>query len=355
VEGCSITRRPGKQQRALGGSNHQCGQALRVGRPNVATPHGGLELVLPAHERRLTCASEHLGLVRRLQRRRRDGTTLRPATRFQQVGCSGSPNHDHVSWMHIVKCLRELGSDALALTRQRLCSELLLAPRKVVRLRAPRRLALSDDLPPSRCGVALLAKQSTGRFNHAVATVALAGHTQEGSMTVVLEQERSGMDCSACGFVYEAIAPRAVSNAVKAEVGTVPALLASSPTPEVRREAATWSPLEYACHLRDVLLVQRERVLLTRRAECPSFEPMGREERVDHDGYANQLVDDVARQIVDAALLFGNVLDRLGPEDWHRLAIYNYPAPQERSLAWIASHTLHETVHHVGDIRRQVA
>ncbi len=38
---------------------------------------------------------------------------------------------------------------------------------------------------------------------------------------------------------------------------------------------------------------------------------MGRDERVDHDGYADQDPAAVARQLVDAADLFANVLDRL--------------------------------------------
>lgn len=162
------------------------------------------------------------------------------------------------------------------------------------------------------------------------------------------------MDCSECGFVYDAMRAGEVSDAIKNAVREVPALLDAESGPDVRRESATWSPLEYACHLRDVLLVQRERVLTARRVERPSFEPMGREERVEHDGYATQRVEDVARQLQDAAGLFGNVLDRLGGGDWERLVVYNYPAPQERTVAWVAVHTLHEVRHHVADIRRQV-
>lgn len=104
------------------------------------------------------------------------------------------------------------------------------------------------------------------------------------------------------------------------------------PTPE-HRQPGIWSPLEYACHVRDVLLVQRERVLLARHKERPSFDPMGRDERVDHDGYAEQDPSDVARQLADAARLFANVLGRLPVADWERTVMYNYPALAARSLA----------------------
>lgn len=122
----------------------------------------------------------------------------------------------------------------------------------------------------------------------------------------------------------------------------------------VRSADGSWSPLEYGCHLRDVLIVQRERVLLARRTIEPKVTPMGREERGDHDGYQFQDPLDVARQIVDSGQLFANVLDRLGPEDWDLTVIYNYPEPAVRDLRWLAVHTSHEVRHHLFDIHRRL-
>jgi hypothetical protein len=121
-----------------------------------------------------------------------------------------------------------------------------------------------------------------------------------------------------------------------------------------RREPDQWSALEYGCHVRDVLLVQRERVLAGRRMNTPSFDPMGRDERVEHDGYSEQDPLAVARQLNDAAQLFANVLSRLDPADWERTVMYNYPRTFERSLRWVAIHTVHEVRHHGLDVRRIV-
>jgi hypothetical protein len=82
---------------------------------------------------------------------------------------------------------------------------------------------------------------------------------------------------------------------------------------------------------------------------------MGRDERADHDGYAEQEPDDVARQLTIAAQLFANVLGRLSPDDWDRSILYSYPRLSERSLRWVAVHTLHEVNHHLLDARRQLA
>ena len=120
----------------------------------------------------------------------------------------------------------------------------------------------------------------------------------------------------------------------------------------VRPDPSTWSRLEYACHVRDVLLVQRERVILARWVETPELAPMARDLRAGFDGYADQEPAAVARQLTDAALLFGNVLDRLDEQAWDRTLIYNFPEPRERSLRWVAAHTLHELRHHLMDARR---
>ncbi|MBK5332218.1 MAG: DinB family protein [Ilumatobacteraceae bacterium] len=161
--------------------------------------------------------------------------------------------------------------------------------------------------------------------------------------------------CDICGFVYDPqtsanVGPQIVANAAAISVIVV----AENPNVTRRPDVDRWSILEYGCHVRDVLLVQRERVLLALRADEPHVVAMGRDERVEADGYNEQQPSDVARQIEDAALMFTGVLARLNEESWQRTMIYAYPSPAPRSLAWVAVHTLHETVHHLGDVQRQI-
>lgn len=161
--------------------------------------------------------------------------------------------------------------------------------------------------------------------------------------------------CAECDFTYDLeqaslAGDRVVELAAEINVilGRGDIDLRRRPRPDV------WSPLEYGCHVRDMLLTQRERILLARRSNGADCTPMGREERVEHDGYNEQRPVDVARQLADAALLFSNVLTRLTPGDWDHRLVYNYPETRERSLSWIAIHTVHDVQHHLLDIRRQV-
>lgn len=166
--------------------------------------------------------------------------------------------------------------------------------------------------------------------------------------------------CAECGFVYDpADVPRTSrrTREFAAEISGILSRGGDGADLLSRRSPEVWSPLEYGCHMRDVLLVQRERVLSALRV--PRFEcvPMGRDERVEHDGYAEQEPADVARQLTDAAAMFGRVLDRLDRLDagaWDREVLYPYPDPTPRTLGWVALHTAHEAQHHLGDIRRQL-
>ena len=124
-----------------------------------------------------------------------------------------------------------------------------------------------------------------------------------------------------------------------------------------RRRPEVWSPLEYACHVRDVLLMMRERVYLTLRVDSPEYVPMGREERVLHDAYDKQDPVQVAAQLESAARMFAWTLGRLSPVDLSRTANLRLPgsAPQVWSLSLLAVITVHEARHHLLDIERQMA
>jgi DinB superfamily len=161
--------------------------------------------------------------------------------------------------------------------------------------------------------------------------------------------------CPGCDFTYDLSRAATAGGDIRARAAEIVMILRDNAIDvRARSRPDVWSPLEYACHLRDVLLVQRERVLAARRANGADCASMGREERVEHEGYNEQNPDDVARQLADAATLFSNVLARLAGDDWDRTVVYHYPETNERSLRWVAVHTAHELRHHLLDIRHQL-
>jgi hypothetical protein len=162
--------------------------------------------------------------------------------------------------------------------------------------------------------------------------------------------------CQECGFIHDVGAVPSAGDRIVQGVAEISRLLKTT-TADIRTrpQPDTWSVLEYTCHVRDVLLVRRERVLVARRTDRPLVATMGIDERVEHDGYAEQSVDDVERQVTEAARLLANVLGRLGPQDWERTTVmHGDPEPSEWSLRRLAVDAEHEVRHHLLDIRRQL-
>jgi hypothetical protein len=159
--------------------------------------------------------------------------------------------------------------------------------------------------------------------------------------------------CDGCGFEYGSVPQDQVVPLLHELSSRYADHLADHERTDLRQRPSpeVWSALEYACHVRDVMLVMRERVLqVLREPTPPAFTPMGRDERVTHDRYAEQPPDDVARQLVDAAAMLTFVFEGMDDDQWERTCIYGYPAPAERTLAWVAQQTVHEAEHHLGDL-----
>jgi hypothetical protein len=159
--------------------------------------------------------------------------------------------------------------------------------------------------------------------------------------------------CADCGFAWGDLPVASFGAALTSlreryaeRLGAGEAELRRRPAPDV------WSPLEYACHVRDVLWAQRDRVYLTLVESRPSFARMYREERV---GLARYAEESPAQVRADLDVVFGQMVTALtgrSPEDWARRLIYNYPGPEEHDLAWLGRHTVHECEHHLVDIDR---
>ncbi|HEY7916793.1 MAG TPA: DinB family protein [Acidimicrobiales bacterium] len=160
--------------------------------------------------------------------------------------------------------------------------------------------------------------------------------------------------CDQCGFGYEALATGEVPGTLRAHaerygellLRAQPAdLVRTRPTPEV------WSALEYTCHVRDVLLIQRDRVVLALVEDTPSYPPMYRDERVSLVGYQRESVAELVDELAMAANLMAKVFGGLSPEQLGRRCIYSFPRATERDVAWLGRHTVHETAHHLGDVQ----
>src|SRR5690348_7364704 len=88
--------------------------------------------------------------------------------------------------------------------------------------------------------------------------------------------------CPQCGFDYDTVDPELVplTLAVLGRDFRLALFGAADPLIRQRPRSDVWSALEYACHVRDLLLVQRDRLYVALVEDTPSFARMYRDERV---------------------------------------------------------------------------
>ena len=162
------------------------------------------------------------------------------------------------------------------------------------------------------------------------------------------------MRCDECGYDYNDVERGEVAARIR---GFGPlyaeALAGAGDTLRTRPAPAVWSPLEYVCHVRDMLRTQNARIALALEHDTPEFVPMGRDQRAIDDRYNEQDPIAVVGELTTAADELASTLESLDADGWERTGVYTYPTREVRTIEWIGRHTIHEGIHHLMDIARQ--
>ncbi len=169
-----------------------------------------------------------------------------------------------------------------------------------------------------------------------------------------MTHSQAGSPCAECRYDYAPLDHSQIIAAVTSLADQHHEVLASVPRQRLseRSRPATWSPLEYGCHVRDVLRFQRERVMAAQVQDRPEFEPMRRDERAVEERYNEQDPQVIVDEVVTAASLLAETLGALDDQGWLRVGVYPWPEPQSRTVEWVARWTAHELAHHLFDIHR---
>lgn len=159
--------------------------------------------------------------------------------------------------------------------------------------------------------------------------------------------------CDECGFDYDQPDLESLLATLGRQAAEYPLALSVDHC-RVRPDPDTWSALEYACHVRDVLSIQCDRITQTLAEEHPTYVPMNREQRLIDD-YYNEQDPVVVDSLVANAKAFVAAGSALSRAELLRTGVYNYPTPTDRSLDWLLRHVAHEVQHHLYDVRRVLA
>lgn len=154
--------------------------------------------------------------------------------------------------------------------------------------------------------------------------------------------------CAACAMSYADTgleAAVAALRSVPAEVRTA-ALAVPEAHRRVRPDPATWSVVEYACHVRDVFATFTTRLHRTGTEDEPALDPMFADLRAVRFRYNEA---DLEVVLTELDTYVAGFLDEIAATTgWDRTATRR--ADEQRTARWLVRQALHEARHHTRDI-----
>jgi hypothetical protein len=161
--------------------------------------------------------------------------------------------------------------------------------------------------------------------------------------TWVLERE-----CPDCGFDARTVQGADVADLLRAEAAVWPVVLDRESVAE-RPDENTWSALEYAAHVRDVVRLGEFRTGLMLTEDNPEFANWDQDEAAVADRYNEQDPRLVAAELVAVAESLAARLDTVTGDEWQRAGRRSDGA--QFTVDSFARYTLHDVVHHGWDVR----
>ena len=156
--------------------------------------------------------------------------------------------------------------------------------------------------------------------------------------------------CAECG--YELPAPGEIAPRILDTIAFWPAAMAQSGVRE-RPAPSTWSPLEYACHVRDVFRLFDTRLGLMLDQDDPLFANWDQDVTAVEDGYATQDPATVAAELRAAGDVIAASFD--GVTDEQRSRVGRRSDGAVFTVDSFARYFLHDPVHHVWDVEQGYA
>ena len=157
--------------------------------------------------------------------------------------------------------------------------------------------------------------------------------------------------CPECGFDASAVTVDRIPAVVRDNATTWEAVL-TLPDAATRPGPGTWSPLEYACHVRDVHRIFDLRVGMMLDEDEPRFPNWDQDETAVEERYAEQDPATVAADLLDAAERVAERYESVPPGAWGRRGIRSNGSVF--SVESLGQYHLHDIVHHAWDVRAAV-
>ncbi len=153
--------------------------------------------------------------------------------------------------------------------------------------------------------------------------------------------------CPECGLAAHEVAGSDVAGRIR-DAAAAFAQRLTEPGATDRQDESTWSPLEYACHVRDVCRVFDGRLVTMLEQADPLFDNWDQDATALAERYGEQDPAVVREELVTEADALAGRFDGVGDDQWQR--------PGRRSngsvftVETLGQYLVHDLVHHVHDV-----
>jgi hypothetical protein len=153
--------------------------------------------------------------------------------------------------------------------------------------------------------------------------------------------------CPECGFDAQEFPRDEIGAMIRHNVRQWHAVLAR-PDVGARPDEATWSPLEYSCHVRDVFRLYDERLRLMLTEDDPLYPNWDQDETAVAARYGDQQPRAVADELAAAGEQVAARFDGVTGEAWQRTGRRSDGA--SFTVETFARYFAHDWVHHLWDV-----
>jgi hypothetical protein len=154
--------------------------------------------------------------------------------------------------------------------------------------------------------------------------------------------------CPECGYDAASVEPVAIPALVRDAASRWPDVL-RRPDATTRPAPTTWSPLEYACHVRDVHRLFRQRLELMLAEDNPTFANWDQDETALAERYWEQDPAVVAGEVTESGEALAEAYSRVGDDEWGRTGVRSNGSTF--TVDSLGRYLMHDLSHHVWDVR----
>jgi len=153
--------------------------------------------------------------------------------------------------------------------------------------------------------------------------------------------------CPECGFDAPGLTRERVPDAIR-DNATLWEVVLGTDDAAVRPAPHLWSPLEYACHVRDVYRRYDERLALMLTTDDPNFADWDQDATAVADRYGEQDPATVADELATAAESLAAAFAAVSGDQWERTGQRSDGA--RFTVATFARYFAHDPLHHLYDV-----